>query len=578
MSGQNARMHEKSSTPIMQNSFMRSVAVTAALVLNGCSNDDYTKLFQQQVDAEYPPPPPHRDVPSVPFHQYHGPPQYMQNYHQYNPHIQAYSYQHRFPVAQKPTVYSQPIRSPPMAAMYDPRQLAGLQTTVSRINDRRGDLNRVLHELDLDQRNFQAELSSVNSQFESSKQRIMSEYQDYLQSVQSMAAMQVSYPPEVIYVNAQPPPSLQPILMSSPYVQQGIIQPMALPPPPPAPIMVQAPPPPAQIIVEVPTVAPQIVYVTQPTAAPTPQAPQVVYVTPAPVMMDYSSYIASMIQFLDTCAIVASQSSSGGSISSQLASMRSEVVGHQASNTATLEYLSTVTSRVNALLGRINSLPRKTVSEVWIDPEMVGSEVDQKKIDQLVVQESGSKVSMNTSPWNEDLTKVEIPNLFSLSVRRHSRNHRVKIFKDVKSKQIKLVATCGFRNFKKGSGERFFFSFTCEDSSRSFTAMADPKRRNKLAMVVLKTVCHSKDLAKKLVLDPTGKANRCSLSKWSELAAGMSRPKFFSLDFKGKRIWKMLEQGGGCFSKNESEINSSCSSRSKRRKTKKSSRKQSDDE
>lgn len=434
--------------------------------------------------------------------------------------------------------------------------IRGLKQSITRINDRHDDLKRILHELELEKQNFEQGLSQARQEYDRSRQIIESEYGTYMARIKSLAAMQSSYSQEMVYVNAFSP---VPHMNSSPFVQHGYVQPFGLPGSHQASTYS-----PQTVVVQVgngvQAFSPVGALNTETRRGAPPQLQSVTQAKGKPTLIaDQQSVVGALTNFIDTCNQVASFSHAGSGVSHELMGLRSDILSHETHHSISSDYLGKVTSSINALVPQINSLPRKTMVEVWIDPEHVASAEDRRKLDRLVVEEARSSVTLPSSPGSDEMTSCEIPNIFSLSVHKSSRNHRLRIFKDTRNRQIKLVATCGYRNFKRSEGERYFLSFTCDDTSRSFSELASHTRRSILAKSVLKVVCHSKELARKLIFDDTGRVSRCSLSKWSELANGVPRPHFASFDSKGKGIWNMLHYGEGCFTKYESAINSSCS-------------------
>ena len=183
----------------------------------------------------------------------------------------------------------------------------------------------------------------------------------------------------------------------------------------------------------------------------------------------------------------------------------------------------------------------KSNLEVWVDPESVSSVAEQRRLDQLVLQETRARVSLGSNA----------PSLFSMKSNRDSRQNKVRVFHEEKTGDIKLMATCGYKRFRKHAGERFFLSFTCSSTSSSFSVLSGD-----LLESVMHVVCRSKQFARKLVLKQ--QMNRCAISQWWRIAEGIDVPKFSKFDRKGKRAWNALKAGSGCFSKNESNILSTC--------------------
>jgi hypothetical protein len=299
------------------------------------------------------------------------------------------------------------------------------------------------------------------------------------------------------------------------------------------------------VIVEAPTVSPQPILV----------APQVI--------TDHSAHIASLVQFVDTCVLIAKQSPSHGTpIVMKLQTIRSGITTLVPTDASTGSLLTSFASQVNSLLPSLNALPKKTVSEVWIDPLRISSRDERDKLDSLVMQETTGNVEVTNAGGNDEEVNIatSIPNMFSVVSNKATTNHRLKVLRDHKSRQIKVIATCNYRRFKRHSEkERWFFSFTCDDSSSSLVALTD-SGKNSLTKSVLKVVCHSKELAKRLILEKQNRDNRCHMNKWTDIARSIPEPKFFALDFDGKRAWRGLVDGTGCFNKDEALIHSHCKS------------------
>jgi predicted transglutaminase-like cysteine proteinase len=399
----------------------------------------------------------------------------------------------------------------------DPRLVDQVRDSHGRLYDRKEELNRVLHELEVDQRNYEESLRAVTMDYESTKQRLRVEMENHMNLMRNMASMQAAYPPESLYVNAYS-------AYQRTNAHEGLLKPFSATPP--------------------------------------------ALNFPAPALVDVSGYRDALLKFIDTCTTVASQARAGQAVVSQLNSSKAMAMA-----ATTQDTLNSVASQVNALLSQINSLPRKTISEIWIDPSTIGSTEDRQKLNRLVLQETRSTVSANDRVFvdaGEINTATEVPQLFSVTSSQSSRHHKLKVFRDHKSNQIRIMATCNVKGFEstRSSLESWFFAFTCDDSSRSLTALAE-KGTNYLARAVLKVVCHSKEFSKKLVLEPSNRVDRCSVGKWSAIANGIdSSTNFKHLDKKGRRYWRMLTEGTGCFSTDDSSIGANCGSRKSLRRHK----------
>ena len=491
-------------------------SLIGALLWEGCGEEGLDELEGDRRRPRYPNPA---------FHRFHGNADFAMN--SVKPEWQKMSSYQVSGGMHSPPTWSQPT--------VNPARIENLQSSAARINDRREDLKRVMEELDMEQREFQSELGSVNAEHENSKRQFMSEYTTYINSLRNMAAFQVSYPTDQVYVNAYSGAA------SSASIRPAPILPITLPSPitPPSTISMSTG-------VDLPTL---------PAVPGLPTLPSV-SVAPAP---DYSSYAATLLSFIETCSSLCKQSPTGGLIGGRLEKIRLDVASRQSSGTLSQESLTGYANSVNGLLAELNKLPRsKTISEVWVDPQLVSGKEDQRKLDQLVLQESTSKVALASFSSDEELnSQSAIPNVFSLSQNKNSHNHRIKVFRDRKAGQIKLIATCHYKRFSKHRGERFFLAFTCQDTNSSFGALADAGR-NRLSESVLKVICHSKEFAKKLILNQEARIDRCNLSKWSSLAQGIGQPIYRRLDRGGRRAWAALQSGTGCFSRTEGEINANC--------------------
>lgn len=398
-----------------------------------------------------------------------------------------------------------------------------------------------MHELDVDQRNYEESLRAVSVEYESTKERMRLEMDAYMNLRRNMASLQATYPTSALYANAYPPANYY----SRPYVTDGLIKPFELPP---STMVIPPPVPPAPI-------AP---------IAPFPSATLAPIVTPPASIVDLTGYKDALTKFADTCIIVAGQSRTGGTLVSQLQSWKSAIPVSPSQ-----ESLNAIASQINNIIPQINTLPRKTVTEIWIDPTQVGSSSDREKLNQLVRQEMESRVALNEpamSSEGEINTGSEIPRMFSFSASQNSRHHKLKVFRDFQSKQIRLSATCNFRGFNKDSekDEHWYLSFTCDDAAKSLVVLGE-KGRNRLSKAVLKVLCHSKEFSRKLVLERTNRSDRCSIGKWSDLAKGIGNANYSWNDRSGKKYWKMLMDGSDCFSKDDDSINANCGKKKRRR-------------
>ncbi len=489
------------------------ISLGAIIALQGCSDDDDVHIYGRENRNQYDS---RRDRQSA-YHGYVGPSQDSFMFRGQHADMSAYPFTPRVP----------PPRMPEM----DPRYMANLQGAQSRLDDRRDELNRVLHELDVDQRNYEESLRAVSVEYESTKERMRMEMDAYMNLMRNMASLQNSYPTSAVYANAFPPANYY----SRPYVSDGLIKPFAIPSPP--------------IVTATTQVTP-----TTPIAAP---------VTSATPVLDLSGYKDALTKFTDTCIVVAGQSRSGASIVSQLQAWKAAI-----STSTSQESLNAIASQINGILTQINNLPRKTVSEVWIDPTQVGSSSDRQKLNQLVRQEMESRVALNEPAMSTDgevNSGSEIPRMFSYAASQSSRHHKLKVFRDFQSQQIRISATCNYRGFKSDSerDEHWYLSFTCDDSSKSLVVLGE-KGRNRLSKAVLKVLCHSKEFSRRLVVDRNNRSDRCSIGKWREIAKGVGSAKYSWNDRSGKKYWKMLMEGSECFNKDEASINSNCGSKDKR--------------
>lgn len=433
--------------------------------------------------------------------------------------------------------------------------LNALNDYSARINARRIELDRLLHELDREQQYFNAELGRVAAEYEDSRRAISLEYNSLNSIMRAVAPTQLNNPPEGVYVNAYPQ---VPWIASNPFVQRGIIQPFihTVPPqiyPVQPTVVTPAIPTPQLEVSSVTSVPPTPLVVTENTAVPI-----------QTVIPDFGLFISSLLQFIDTCISLVSLSTSRSNLETELLRIRSSVLSLRASGEVDVGgKLASLAREVNSLLPKINALPRRTVSEVWIDPLRVSSRDERNKLDRLVQQEAKETVSLSQSGFGTEEVNIEssIPNMFTIAGTARTSHHRLKVLWDVKSKQVKLVAVCHRREFHRNSDKpRWFFAFTCDDHGGSMRALADPGR-NHLTQAVLKVVCHSKEFARRLVLESVHREDRCMISKWSTIAQGLGEPKFSKLDRHGRNIWRSLIERRGCFDSDESRIHSRCNSK-----------------
>lgn len=217
------------------------------------------------------------------------------------------------------------------------------------------------------------------------------------------------------------------------------------------------------------------------------------------------------------------------------------------------QLLTSVTQEVNNAVAEINKQPRvpeRRGTEVWIDASQVHDKDQRKRIVRLLGKESKRKHQTSDQPEKADISPV-----LSITVHRHSRHSRLRIYRDVSSHQMKLVGIC-----KSDSKEPFMFSFSCQDDNRSMMLLTEDRKKNKLVDAVMKVTCHSKSFAKHLVTDPAAREDRCYLSRWSQLASSvsMSDSTIGKTDKDGKRAFEMLKRGEGCFEPSELDIEIDC--------------------
>jgi hypothetical protein len=279
---------------------------------------------------------------------------------------------------------------------------------------------------------------------------------------------------------------------------------------------------------------------------------------------DFGYFISALLQYIDTSLQLVRSSLSGQQLEMELQEIRANVESLRGSTSTNLaESLQAISNRINLLLPRINVLPRRTISEVWIDPLRVTSREERNQLDRLVQQETTTKVTVADSGHRDEEINIQssIPNMFTVAKNAATSHHRLKVLWDARSKQIKLVVICNHREFKKHSDKpRWFFAFTCWERNSSIGALME-RGRNDLTQAVLKVVCHSKEFARRLVLDRSQRESRCLISKWSGIANGIPEPPFARFDRRGKYIWKSLIDGRDCFDREESRIHSTCSTK-----------------
>jgi hypothetical protein len=241
----------------------------------------------------------------------------------------------------------------------------------------------------------------------------------------------------------------------------------------------------------------------------------------------------------------------------RLESLRTALL-HATDETLTLELISSTADEIKTILPLINDrLERKSVhrlTEVWIDTSQLTNKKDKKATMKFLLGERkrGDHPGPQTS-------SDEIHPIFSLTVHKHSRHKYLRVFRDHTKNQIKIIGVCGSRR-----SNPYLFSFTCPADSRSMGLLSEQRRANNLADAVMRVTCFSKNFARHLVMSSESKTDRCSLSKWSQIAskAILDEPSSFGVDIKGKKAFKMLRNGKGCFSKDEADIEVTCMKKS----------------
>ena len=445
-----------------------------------------------------------------------------------------------------------PFGDVPHRSVYVVPNLDTLNGYSSRVNARRLELERLLHELDREQQGFNSELNRIAATYDDSRRAIAMQYNALNSIMRSVAPIQLHNPPEGVYVNAYP---LVPWNPSSPYVKGGLIQPFV-------PSVASQITPVSSVVTMPVTPVPQPEIVVLPSPPPAPSVVVGTLVAPTqPIMPDFALFIQALLQFIETCLSLVRLSSSGNNLETELDRIRSSVLSLRGiTDSGAGGRLVSLSQEVNSLLPRINALPRKTISEVWIDPLRVSSRDERNKLDQLVIQEARSTVSVSQGGIRDEEINIQssIPNMFTIATNARTSHHHLKVLWDVKSRQLKLVAVCHRREFQKHSDKpRWFFAFTCDDQGGSMKALTDPGR-NHMAQSVLKVVCHSKEFARRLVLESVHREDRCRISKWSTIAQGLGEPKFSKLDRNGRSIWRSLVEHRGCFDRDESKLHSRC--------------------
>jgi len=449
----------------------------------------------------------------------------------------------------------------PSVGGYNRPNLNVLHDYASRINGRRAELDRLLHELNREQHNFNVELQNVAAHFEESRRAVAMEYNSLNSLMRSVAPIQLNNPPEGVYVNAYTYPQVQWGNPNS-FTNYGTMQPFVYTIP-------QAQPVAQTVVMITSTPNPPIELMTVTTAWSSPTSSIVPSVASAainhPIIPDNGLFISSLLQYIETCLSLVRVSAAGSNLVAQLERIKSSVLSIRGvTDTDASERLVTLSREVNDMLPRINALPRKTISEVWIDPLRVSSRDERTKLDRLVQQEMSVTVSVSDSAGLRDEEihiESSIPNMFTIASNARTSHHRLKVLLDSKSMQLKLVAVCHQREFHKHSEkERWFFAFTCDVQGSAIRALADPGR-NRLTQSILKVVCHSKEFARRLVLEKIHREDRCRLSKWSTIARGVPEPRFSKFDRRGREIWRSLLDRRGCFGPDESSIHSRCNTK-----------------
>ena len=296
-------------------------AIAVVCVLSGCQSDEEVlnslhpgyrsnDRFQQWSMRPY---------DNVgPYHRRFTSQNYMQ-FSQANMGISAPLHQQSYPVMQ--------YIPPPSLPHVDETKLHGLQSSMTSMNDRRDDLQRIMHELALEQQNFEQGLSQVRQEYEASRQMIASEYGAYMARIQSMAAMQAAYSQDMVYVNAHSP---VPNMNGSPFIQHGYVQPFS------------APQIPQQGHYSLQTVVVQVGNGVQASSTATSGQTQAQVIgTAAPVAQigqpslapvsptDQTTLVTALSRFIDTCHNIATFSPSGGGVTNQLQTLRSDLLAHQ---------------------------------------------------------------------------------------------------------------------------------------------------------------------------------------------------------------------------------------------------------
>jgi hypothetical protein len=364
-----------------------------------------------------------------------------------------------------------------------------------RLSDRIDELSKVQIELQAQQRAFSAQLQSHQRGLDHRTLAVLREYGDYLGSLQELARMRDFLPNVAVWISIAS--------MRSPVGNASEIEPFPLPP----------------------------------------RGNESTFILS-------SDYANNLRKFFDLCL-----SRATGAELDILRSLGASMVDQNRTE-LNPEVLARMVTEMNSLLPVLNKAYQgmghgnSTSLDVWVDTSQVQSRKDRKKLKRLFFEER--KKREHSSPALVSM-QGDIPSLYSLTVHRHSRHNRLRVFRNLRLHKVKIVGVC------EAGKDPYMFSFECDDSIRSMLLLGDTRRQNNVADAVLKITCHDKGIAKRLVNDPLARTDRCFLSKWSNIAATEAIDHKVGLtDRKAKRAFRQLKTGEGCFAKDEFDIEIDC--------------------
>ena len=389
-----------------------------------------------------------------------------------------------------------------------------------RLEDKIDGIRRIQMQLQAEHALFTVHLNALQGRVGSSSLSILKEYGDFLKSMEELARMREKFPTIAVWIGMD--------AMRVGGDNRNLIQPFPLPPDGGKSVIT----PKSDTI--------------DPVVANTSHHVDVI----ASRSNELIDYTANLRKFIEFCI-----SRAAGAEQEVLRSLGASMLNRNESQ-FDRDTLAGIVEKVNSVISSLNiaiqGLPsRESMSlDVWIDSSQVQDRKDKKKLNRLFFEERKKRQHSSTPlvPLQGD-----IPSLYSLTVHRHSRHNRLRVFRNIQLHKVKIVGIC------EAGKDPYMFSFECDDSSRSILLLVDSRRQNKVADAVLKVTCHAKAFAKRLVDDPLARADRCFLSKWSGIAATESiEPQLGLTDRKAKRAFHQLKNGDGCFAKEELDIDIDC--------------------